>query len=73
VLHMKSRYSLREKLEHTTNEICSGTPTENYFNATCGIPVNEYFWLNSLHPTYPMQDVLAEGVAAQLEAGPNIC
>lgn len=51
----------------------SGTPTEDYFDPSCGIPVNEYFWLNSLHPTYPMQDVLAEGVAAQLNAGPNIC
>jgi len=64
-------------LYKNTTDYCvvyeNGTPTEDYFNATCGIPVNEYFWLNTLHPTYPMQDVLAEGVAAQLEAGPNIC
>jgi len=51
----------------------NGTPAENSFNASCGVPVNEYFWLNSLHPTYPMQDVLGQGVAKQLEAGPNIC
>ncbi|TVY75754.1 Acetylesterase [Lachnellula suecica] len=39
----------------------------------CGIPVNEYFWLNTLHPTYPMHEVLAEGVAKVLKTGPNIC
>lgn len=52
---------------------CSGTSTEDYLDATCGIPVNEYFWLNTLHPTYPMHDVLAEKVAEMLEAGPNVC
>ncbi|CZR65563.1 uncharacterized protein PAC_15463 [Phialocephala subalpina] len=51
----------------------NGTPTETYFDASCGVPVNEYFWLNSLHPTYPMQDVLAQEVAAQLISGPNVC
>jgi len=52
----------------------NGTPTDDYLNATaCEIPVNEYFWLNSLHPTYPMHDVLAQQVSLQLEAGPNVC
>lgn len=51
----------------------SGTPTEDYYDASCGVPVNEYFWLNTLHPTYPMQNVLAEEVAKTLEAGPNVC
>ncbi|KAF8867364.1 hypothetical protein BDZ45DRAFT_577131 [Acephala macrosclerotiorum] len=51
----------------------NGTPQPNTFNASCGIPVNQYFWLNSLHPTYPMQDVLAEAVADQLCLGPNVC
>jgi phospholipase/lecithinase/hemolysin len=46
----------------------NGTPTEDYFNATCGIPVNEYFWLNSLHPTYPMMDRLANNITQELEA-----
>jgi hypothetical protein len=53
--------------------ILSGTPEPTSFNATCGVPVDHYFWLNSLHPTYPMHDVLAQAVADQLEAGPNIC
>jgi phospholipase/lecithinase/hemolysin len=51
----------------------SGTPTTDYLNSTCGVPVNQYFWLNSLHPTYPMHDVLAQQVALQLTAGPNVC
>ncbi|KUJ20678.1 uncharacterized protein LY89DRAFT_579510 [Mollisia scopiformis] len=51
----------------------NGTPQPDSFNLSCGIPVNQYFWLNSLHPTYPMQDVLAEAVAEQLGLGPNVC
>jgi len=50
----------------------NGTPTTDYLDPSCGVPVNQYFWLNSLHPTYPMQDVLAQEVAGQLKAGPNI-
>lgn len=48
-----------------------GTPTETYFNASCGIPVNEYFWLNTLHPTYPMHNVLAQQIADLLERVPK--
>ncbi|PQE11689.1 fungal cellulose binding domain-containing protein [Rutstroemia sp. NJR-2017a WRK4] len=51
----------------------NGTPTTNYTDPSCYIPVNQYFWLNSLHPTYPMHDVLAQGVAQVLNAGPNVC
>jgi len=51
----------------------SGTLTEDFFDPTCGVPVNEYFWLNTLHPTYPMHDVLAQQIALQLTAGPNVC
>lgn len=51
----------------------NGTPSQDTFVASCGVPVIEYFWLNSLHPTSPMQEVLAQAVADQLTAGPNIC
>ena len=37
------------------------------------MPVNQYFWLNSLHPTYPIHDVVAEQVVKSLKAGPNVC
>ncbi|KAI1338786.1 carbohydrate esterase family 16 protein [Xylariaceae sp. FL0016] len=51
----------------------NGTDEDDTFIATCGIPVNQYFWLNSLHPTYPMHDVVAQGVSEGLVAGPNTC
>jgi phospholipase/lecithinase/hemolysin len=74
---MKSEYTMIRKQRGRSSEPMltygSGTPTEDYLNTTCGIPVNEYFWLNSLHPTYPMHDVLAEEIAKTLAAGPNIC
>lgn len=47
----------------------SGTPEPDTFYPNCSIPVNQYFWLNSLHPTYPMQQLLAKEVAAMLEHG----
>lgn len=46
----------------------SGTPTLTYFYPPCGIPVNEYFWLNSLHPTYPMHDFMASQIVKLLGA-----
>ncbi len=51
----------------------SGTPAPDTLVASCNIPVNQYFWLNSLHPTYPMHDVVAEQVAKALTEGPNVC
>ena len=38
----------------------SGTPAWDTFTPGCGVPVDEYFWLNSLHPTYPMHEVVAQ-------------
>ncbi|KAH7014100.1 uncharacterized protein B0I36DRAFT_255353 [Microdochium trichocladiopsis] len=51
----------------------NGTPAKDTFIATCGVPVNEYFWLNALHPTYPIHDVVAQQLAKTVAAGPNIC
>jgi len=60
-------------LYHNTTDFCfdyeNGTAAMDTFNASCGYPVNEYFWLNSLHPTYPMHDLLASKVAEELEGG----
>jgi len=60
-----------------TTDFClayeNGTAADNSFDPSCGVPVNEYFWLNSLHPTYPMQNVLAQEVSLTLEKGPNVC
>lgn len=35
--------------------------------------MDQYFWLNSMHPTSPMHDVVAEQLAKALDAGPNVC
>ena len=36
-----------------------GTSTFNYYDPSCDFPVNEYLWLNDIHPTYPMHNFLA--------------
>ncbi|KJR86882.1 uncharacterized protein SPSK_11027 [Sporothrix schenckii 1099-18] len=51
----------------------SGTPEPDTVIESCGVPVDQYFWLNSLHPTYPIHDVVAEQVSKALTAGPNVC
>ena len=47
----------------------NGTPSWYTFNATCGVPVDEYFWLNSLHPTFRMHNATAEAIAEELSCG----
>jgi len=44
----------------------NGTPAWDTFYPECGIPVDEYFWLNSLHPTYLVQQQVAKALVAQL-------
>jgi len=76
VLNNPASFPQTSIYKNTTN-FCvayeNGTPANNTLIASCGIPVNEYFWLNSLHPTYPMQQVLAQQVSLALAKGPNIC
>jgi hypothetical protein len=60
-------------LQLFTNWLQSGTPTDDYFDPSCGVPVNQYFWLNSLHPRTPVHDVIADVLSRELLAGPNIC
>lgn len=43
-----------------------GTPSWYTFNPNCSLPVDEYFWLNSLHPTFRMMNVTAQAMARQL-------
>lgn len=56
---------------HLENELhadkwSSGTSDPDSYDASCGIPVNEYFWLNSLHPTYPVHNATAREIAELL-------
>lgn len=71
VLQYPATYPQTAGYKNTTDYCVAyenGTPQEDSFNATCGIPVNQYFWLNSLHPTYPMQDVMAQQIAQEMNA-----
>ncbi|KAI1073384.1 carbohydrate esterase family 16 protein [Whalleya microplaca] len=51
----------------------NGTPEDDTLTQSCGVAVNEYFWLNNLHPTYPIHDVVAQQVGDALVAGPTVC
>ncbi|KAL8856639.1 MAG: hypothetical protein Q9178_006795 [Gyalolechia marmorata] len=41
-------------------------PSMDYFDPSCQYPVNQYFWLNGLHPTYPIHEAMAAQVAIAL-------
>ncbi|KAK5626307.1 hypothetical protein RRF57_002022 [Xylaria bambusicola] len=63
------------RLKNTTDYCVAyqnGTPAQDTLDASCGVPVNEYFWLNNLHPTSAIHEVVAKGVADLLAAGPNV-
>ncbi|KAI5266786.1 hypothetical protein E4T47_08217 [Aureobasidium subglaciale] len=40
----------------------NGTPSPTYFDPGCGISVDKYLWLNSLHPTFRMHDAFASQI-----------
>lgn len=48
------------------------TFNESAFDPDCGIPQRQYFWLDALHPTPPVHDVLAKEVAEQLERNQGV-
>ncbi|KAL9598875.1 MAG: hypothetical protein Q9219_004215 [cf. Caloplaca sp. 3 TL-2023] len=41
-------------------------PTMNHYNPACGLAVDQYFWLDELHPTYPVHDAAAAEIAKEL-------
>lgn len=44
----------------------NGTPEWDTFYESCGVPVDEYFWLNSLHPTYLVMNATARAIVEEL-------
>ena len=44
----------------------NGTAALTEFDPSCSAPLDAYFWLNSLHPTFPMHDLLASKIADML-------
>lgn len=65
--HIRSEY-----IEHVvtlrqgTNREHSGTPNWYTKDPSCAYPVNEYLWLNNLHPTFPIHNATAAAIAKQL-------
>ena len=45
----------------------SGAPTWYTKDPSCQYAVNEYLWLNELHPTFPMHNATAASVAKFLD------
>lgn len=71
VLNNPSSNALTAPYKDTTDyctAYMNGTPTPYTDDASCKFPVDEYFWLNTLHPTFRMQNATAQAVAKQLES-----
>lgn len=71
VLNNPASYPQTAAYKNTTGYCPSyenGTPTWYTLDAECGIPVDEYFWLNTLHPTFRMHNATASAIAQQLSA-----
>ncbi|KAI9735806.1 MAG: hypothetical protein M1834_001271 [Cirrosporium novae-zelandiae] len=70
VLDDPTSYPQTELYKNTTDYCTAyedGTDEWDSYDAACGIPVNEYFWLNNLHPTYPMHNATAAQIIELLE------
>lgn len=66
VLDDPQAFEITKQYVNTTDYCAAyenGTFTMTSFDSSCVAPVNDYFWLNSLHPTYPMHDLLASSIA----------
>ncbi|GAB7343402.1 hypothetical protein MBLNU457_1436t2 [Dothideomycetes sp. NU457] len=57
--------SLRDTAHYCEN-YQSGTPDWYTFDERCGISVDQYFWLNSAHPTFRIHNATAKSIAAGL-------
>jgi len=66
-------YSTITQVYQDTTHTCkpytnSPLPSMNYKSPDCAYPVNEYFWLNGYHPTYPVHDLTAAEIAYGLRS-----
>lgn len=39
---------------------------QDKFDPSCGVPLRDFFWMNNLHPTYPVHATIAVQIAKQL-------
>ncbi|KAF2277126.1 uncharacterized protein EI97DRAFT_310501 [Westerdykella ornata] len=66
-----SSYPQTSGLKNTTGfckAYANGTPTWYTFSEECAHPVNEYFWLNDLHPTFPIHNATAASIVKYLDS-----
>jgi len=76
VLDNPKSYEQTSIILNTTNYCAAyagGTPAMDTFIKGCGVGVHKYFWLNQLHPTYHIHDVVAQGISNMLKGPPSIC
>lgn len=69
VLNNPKSYPQTAVYQNTTDyctDYQNGTPSWYTFIPECGVPVDHYFWLNSLHPTFRVMNATAEAIVAQL-------
>lgn len=53
-------------LEWVMTRSISTPGTMSYYDPVCGVPIDQYFWLNTLHPTYPMHNFLSSQITQLL-------
>ncbi|KAH7396653.1 hypothetical protein DE146DRAFT_44482 [Phaeosphaeria sp. MPI-PUGE-AT-0046c] len=70
VIEDPKRYEQTAGLKNTTafcKAYANGTPTWYTKDPSCAFAVNEYLWLNDLHPTFPVHNATAMEIAKLLE------
>ncbi|KAI9698546.1 MAG: hypothetical protein M1820_007436 [Bogoriella megaspora] len=71
ILSKPSTYPQTAAVKNTTGYCTAyqnGTPAQNTFDPSCGVPVDQYFWLNTLHPTFPVHNATAAQIVKTLGA-----
>ncbi|KAI1490314.1 hypothetical protein F5X96DRAFT_679194 [Biscogniauxia mediterranea] len=69
-------YEATAGLKNTTDYCAAyenGTSDQDTLDPSCGVAVNEYFWLNNLHPTSPIHEVVALEISDALQVAPTVC
>lgn len=63
----QSGYTNGSSLQTELTNSSSGALSMTYFDPSCGFPLSAYFWLNTLHPTYPMHNFMGSQITQFLE------
>jgi phospholipase/lecithinase/hemolysin len=58
--------NLSDSFASEANPTDESLPQSIAYSPSCGVPVNQYFWFDDLHPTYQVHQVLAQEIAGTL-------